>query len=693
MKEMHAQPDMTRARPKVADPGNSAAMVDIAGRLGGPTPAFRKNNPNLALQRILGNQGMQRAPQTRAIQTKLRISQPNDPYEREADRVADQVMRMPNPAHADEAPCPVCAGSSTPCPTCAARKPAEVQRRATPGGADHAASTVPDGLAGLLGPGQPLASAARAFFEPRFGRDFGHVQIHTDAAAADTAQSMDAHAFTVGQDIAFAAGQFQPGTLDGRQLLAHELTHVLQQRGAPGLDASAAASTALSQGPRALARKEGGGIGIREMTGDAMIQRACVAGLIPSLSCCIPGVPATRVGTIAHSQLQIGAGLISPGTIGEVAIPPVPHGVPPPSRGWRFADLYDTAPRTPISAPNRAGLPPFLAAVHPEINPVGWPVVRVPPGPVATSAGLGEIKPLSVGGLSTGPAHLALNIAQYDLWSVSLSGAPIAMSPVIPGGPLGHPANWLFAFRTMPGVYNYCCFDVRRVARAVARALRRLWEFVRDLWRRLRRWLGENWELVLALVLLIIAIILIIIFWEAIVAGIVAVIAAILAFLAWLAGVLAPAAGFATAVLLLMLLLSPNEASAQTPAGSEGAPQEGTEEAPAREGMSDPTDSPPLPVAIPDIVESAGAATAAGLEATLGGALNMISRYLDKPASIPAFPSGMMLGILAGVPGALGSVLPHIQGSPIHSEARGMIMEFLSRLPGAGPGANPPAVG
>src|SRR5712691_13372733 len=100
MKEMHAQADTTRARPKVADPGNSAAMVDIAGRLGAPTPAFRKNNPSLSLQRTLGNQGMQRALRTRAIQTKLRISQPNDPYEQEADRVADQVMRMPNPARA-----------------------------------------------------------------------------------------------------------------------------------------------------------------------------------------------------------------------------------------------------------------------------------------------------------------------------------------------------------------------------------------------------------------------------------------------------------------------------------------------------------------------------------------------------------------------------------------------------------------
>lgn len=79
-------------------------------------------------------------------------------------------------------------------------------------------------------PGQPLDSATRSFFEPRFGYDFGQVRVHADAKAAESARMVNAHAYTVGSDIVFAAGQYQPMTQMGQQLLAHELTHVVQQR-------------------------------------------------------------------------------------------------------------------------------------------------------------------------------------------------------------------------------------------------------------------------------------------------------------------------------------------------------------------------------------------------------------------------------------------------------------------------------
>jgi hypothetical protein len=85
------------------------------------------------------------------------------------------------------------------------------------------------------GGGSPLPQAARAFFEPRFGADFGHVRVHTDSRAAQTAGSINARAFTVGRDIAFGAGQYAPHSHDGRQLLAHELTHVVQQGAASTL--------------------------------------------------------------------------------------------------------------------------------------------------------------------------------------------------------------------------------------------------------------------------------------------------------------------------------------------------------------------------------------------------------------------------------------------------------------------------
>lgn len=82
--------------------------------------------------------------------------------------------------------------------------------------------------------GQPLESKTRMFMEQRFGHDFGGVRIHADKMAAAAAASVSAHAFTVGEDIAFAEDQYRPSTAEGRRLIAHELTHVVQQRNGAG---------------------------------------------------------------------------------------------------------------------------------------------------------------------------------------------------------------------------------------------------------------------------------------------------------------------------------------------------------------------------------------------------------------------------------------------------------------------------
>jgi hypothetical protein len=78
-------------------------------------------------------------------------------------------------------------------------------------------------------PGGALDAATRAFMEPRFGHDFGHVRIHADAKAAESARALNARAFTVGSAMVFGSGQFAPTTSAGRQLIAHELSHTIQQ--------------------------------------------------------------------------------------------------------------------------------------------------------------------------------------------------------------------------------------------------------------------------------------------------------------------------------------------------------------------------------------------------------------------------------------------------------------------------------
>ncbi|MFY9608511.1 MAG: DUF4157 domain-containing protein [Blastocatellia bacterium] len=100
----------------------------------------------------------------------------------------------------------------------------------------------------LSSPGQPLDLATRAFFEPRFGHDFSRARIHTDSQAAESARSVNAMAFTVGWDVVLGAGQYAPETVAGKRLLAHELTHVVQQTptGAGGSNPSTASSASPS---------------------------------------------------------------------------------------------------------------------------------------------------------------------------------------------------------------------------------------------------------------------------------------------------------------------------------------------------------------------------------------------------------------------------------------------------------------
>ena len=160
------------------------------------------------LQRSVGNRGVERFLRARAIQPKLSISQPADAFEQEADRVAEEVMRMTAPAV--QRACGPCSSGGTPCAKCASEEEERVHRRVEPSG-DHADASVPDDFLDHLGSGEPLDSSTRAFFEPRFGYDFGAVRVHTGTRAADSARSVSALAYTVGNQIVFGAGQYAPG--------------------------------------------------------------------------------------------------------------------------------------------------------------------------------------------------------------------------------------------------------------------------------------------------------------------------------------------------------------------------------------------------------------------------------------------------------------------------------------------------
>ncbi len=181
------------------------------------------------------------------IQPKLKIGQPNDKYEQEADRVAEQVMHMPEPSTLQRK----CACGGT-CPKCQSKQNEQTQPKISPliqrqestkesddedliqakSKTNSAPEVTPDISTNIqsLGTGQPLSQSERNFFEPRFGADFSHVRVHTDLRAANAAKSINARAFTHGQNIVFGAGEFSPSSSTGKNLLAHELTHFLQQK-------------------------------------------------------------------------------------------------------------------------------------------------------------------------------------------------------------------------------------------------------------------------------------------------------------------------------------------------------------------------------------------------------------------------------------------------------------------------------
>ena len=213
-----------------------------------------KNSPVdriLFLQRTAGNQAVQRLIKSGALQAKLRIGQPGDIYEQEADRVAEQVMRMPEP-QAISSGTPYIHSIQRACirseDEVLSRQPIEeekekedelrrqpieeeeeeLQAKATSDGISEVNPDIESHIQNMRGGGQPLPESARAYFEPRFGQDFSQVRVHSDAEAAEAAQEVNARAYTVGQDVIFGAGQYSE-TSAGQKLLAHELTHVVQQ--------------------------------------------------------------------------------------------------------------------------------------------------------------------------------------------------------------------------------------------------------------------------------------------------------------------------------------------------------------------------------------------------------------------------------------------------------------------------------
>lgn len=229
-------------------------------------------------------------------QTKLTVDQPGDKYEQEADKIAGQVMQMPGAqflrgvglseqikgTHIQRQWSIYEKEART-------RLKEEQETLRTKGVSGDVPSATPDlesSIIALKGGGQPFTASVSAFFEPRLGYDFSQVRIHTSGRAAEAAQMINARAFTISRDIFFGQGEYQPDSNQGRRLIAHELTHVMQQGAARPLVPQSMRSTSTTPILSRLAPQT------------ARLQRTTAdPSKAPTMSCAVDASPGHTAGT------------------------------------------------------------------------------------------------------------------------------------------------------------------------------------------------------------------------------------------------------------------------------------------------------------------------------------------------------------------------------------------------------------
>ncbi len=177
--------------------------------------------------------------------SNLRVGEPDDAFERQADQVAEEIMSgQPGKLQSSFARIGVGAPLQRKCPCggpaegeCEDCKKEKLQRKADgPANGGQAPAIVSDVLRSA---GEPLHPEARQFFEPRFGFDFSKVRVHIGERAAESAKAVQARAYTVGNHLVFAGSEYDPRSAPGRKLLSHELAHVVQQSGGDPKQAAA----------------------------------------------------------------------------------------------------------------------------------------------------------------------------------------------------------------------------------------------------------------------------------------------------------------------------------------------------------------------------------------------------------------------------------------------------------------------
>ncbi len=232
--------------------------------------ALQRTAGNQAVAQLLGRAGNSAKPggnKPASIQPKLTVGPVGDKYEQEADQVAENVLRMPEPGRRGVTE-QGSKGAEEQLQHAQTKDAGETQKKPladgiTPGvqlqpksdGSFAPGSDFESQLSSRRGGGNPLPAATRGDMEGRFGADFSSVRVHTDNESVQLNRDVQSQAFTHGSDIFFDSGKYEPGSTGGKRLLAHELTHVVQQTGPPSGDVAQRKPNIIQRGPRSWLKK------------------------------------------------------------------------------------------------------------------------------------------------------------------------------------------------------------------------------------------------------------------------------------------------------------------------------------------------------------------------------------------------------------------------------------------------------
>jgi Domain of unknown function (DUF4157) len=346
-----------------------------------------------------------------------------------------------------------------------------LQPKAQPGQVPTVTPDLAGRIQALRGGGRELPAAERTFFEPRFGQDFGGVRVHSDGTAAELTRAIQARAFTVGRDVVFGAGQYAPGSSEGRRLLAHELTHTIQQGKAPAIRTRAIDHTTKSGATtqEAVPDKQSSDLGysihVRACTTEGL-QRAKVGESEDALGGC--GICLLRVlggkgfaegGKRAHSAVMKRMRKLTPWLLAEERIKSMRD-----SDGeldllistQKFQTLLSKLTKKAAKSPTTTGsekIPDIFDPVHER------------PGATKKAVAIGEIKPDSPWGRDEGEKIMPEYMAKVqEVFGPDTLVVPFKL-PLLPGPilfpeptrPKNCPVQKLYIAHWKMGIHLYRC--------------------------------------------------------------------------------------------------------------------------------------------------------------------------------------------------------------------------------------------